>query len=450
MIPSAAQKATCAAMMVAALSGCAGAATPRALPWQVPPAAAPARSPIKHIIILLQENRTFDNLFHGYPGANFARFGYNHKGQKVKLPELPLITSWDLGHDYADWLMEYNGGKMNGFDLDQVDPGHHPKYFAYGYARRRDVKIYWDLAAEGVLGDAMFADHRSQTYAGHFYPVAGASGPVDPVDPNWYVADNPVGSANCVLLGYGKAIDIMTGDTNKFYRTCFNIPTIGDELTAQGVSWRYYVAFYDREGIMNPYASIPHVVNGPQWANVVSPETTIFTDIWGGTLPSVSWVIASYANSDHPGQDVPSSNGPNWIGNVLNTLGASRYWRDSAVILTYDDWGGWYDHVKPKTFDYYEPGFRIPLVIVSPYARRGLISHRVHYTGSILHFIEQTFGLPSLGKSDARSDAFDDCFDFKQQPLPYIPVHVPSSSVSRFESQLPSLGEPPQDPARRD
>jgi phospholipase C len=105
---------------------------------------------------------------------------------------------------------------------------------------------------------------------------------------------------------------------------------------------------------------------------------------------------------------VPSSNGPTWMASVFNTVGKSAYWKSSAVILTYDDCGGWYDHVKPVTFGYFEPGFRIPLVIVSPYAKRGYVSHRVHYVGSILHFIEHAFGLKSLNASDARSDRFEE------------------------------------------
>jgi phospholipase C len=413
--------------------------------------AIPGSSPIKHVVIVLQENRTFDNLFHGYPGANWARFGYNHENRRVALPELRLMTPWDPSHEYEDWLIEYDGGKMNGFDLETVDEGHRPpKDFAYGYARPADVKPYWELAREGVLGDEMFDDHRSQTYAGHLYVIAGAAGPIAAGQRDWYVADNPLGGTSCANEGMGEAINISTGETNENYTTCFDFPTIGDRLTRRGISWRYYVPFTDRETIVSGYASIRHVFDGPQWANVVSPETTIFSDIDNGTLPAVSWVIATFANSDHPGQDVPSSNGPNWVANVFNAVGTSRYWKDTAIILTYDDWGGWFDHVKPATFDYYEPGFRLPLVIVSPYARRGYVSHDVHYTGSILHFIEHVYGLRSLGTSDRRSDRFDDCFDFSQKPLPYVLVPPPGNFASLFESNLAPYDGAPADPALRD
>jgi phospholipase C len=437
-----------------AIGGCGGSAV-RSLPVaSVDDAtvekAIPGTTPIKHIVIVLQENRTFDNIFHGYPGAHYAKTGYNHLGRRVQLPELPLMVPWDLGHEYESWLVEYNGGKMNGFDLETSTGKGAPKDFAYGYARPHDVKVYWDLAREGVLADAMFADHRSQTYAGHLYPIAGASGPIDSLDKHWYAADNPVGGTSCANQGEGEAIDILTGATSKNYTTCFNFRTIGDLLTKRGVSWRYYVADADRDGIVSGYAQIAHVYDGPEWANVVSPETTIFSDIDDRKLPAVSWVIASFVNSDHPGQKVPSSNGPNWVANVFNAIGKSPYWKDTAIVLTYDDWGGWYDHVKPRTFDYFEAGFRLPLVIVSPYARRGYVSHHVHYVGSILHLIEYTYGLPGLRTSDAHSDRFDDCFDYHQKPLRYVPVPPPGSFTGLFESDLPAYGEQPTDPRRRD
>ncbi|HEY2473777.1 MAG TPA: alkaline phosphatase family protein [Candidatus Cybelea sp.] len=440
----------CAIAAAVALAGCGGGAAQSTVPIVSQAGASAnaqnaAQTPIKHVVVLLQENRTFDNIFHGYPGAHWAKYGINHFNKRVRLPELPLITPWDPAHVYEAWLIEYNGGKMNGFDLETVDQGHKPpKDFAYGYVRHKDVRVYWDLAREGVLGDETFADHRSQTYAGHLYPIAGAAGPIDPADPDWYVANNPIVGTSCADKGYGEAIDIMTGATNKAYRTCFDFLTIGEVLSLHGVSWRYYVPTVERTSIVSGYASIARVFFSKEWSNVASPETTIFSDLRNGTLPSVSWVIPAFANSDHPGQTVPQRNGPNWIANVVNAIGESRYWNDTAIIFTYDDWGGWFDDVKPRTFNYYEAGFRLPLVILSPYARRGYVSHHVHYTGSILHFIEYVYALGSLGKSDARSDRFDDCFDFRQKPLQYMPVTPPGSfgdmlQASHSRPPAPSL-----------
>ena len=128
---------------------------------------------------------------------------------------------------------------------------------------------------------------------------------------------------------------------------------------------------------------------------------------------------------------------------VFNAIGESPSWGSTVVILTYDDWGGWFDEVKPPVqFNAFEPGFRVPFVAVSPYAKRGYVSHDVHYMGSILHYVETLFGLGSLGTSDARSDDLSDVFDTTQQPLPYVPVtpEAVASTAGRDVARLRSAG----------
>lgn len=423
------------------------------LPPPVTPTPGPisATTPIEHVIIVLQENRTFDNIFHGYPGANTATYGVDSGGKHVALHQAHLMTPWDPAHGFEDWQVEYDNGGMNGFDHEQLDGGTAPyKDFAYTYAQQSDVQPYWDLAKEGVIGDNTFADHRSQSYAGHLYPIAGAAGPISASLPGWYVADNPETGGSCAEPGQGEAVNIQTGSTSKQYTSCFDFQTLGDLLDAKHVSWKYYVDSADKDGQVSGYASIKHDYEGPAWSNVATPETTIFQDLQDGTLPAVSWVIGTYANSDHAGQYVPSSNGPTWVTSVFNKVGASKYWKNTAVILIYDDWGGWYDHVKPVTWNKYEPGFRLPFVVVSPYAKRGYVSHAVHYTSSILHFVEKDFGLGSLGVTDAKSDALDDVFDFTQAPLGYVPVKAAGTFEQLFESNLPRYDIPPARPEDRD
>ncbi|HTA38076.1 MAG TPA: alkaline phosphatase family protein [Candidatus Acidoferrales bacterium] len=426
----------------------AGTPTPSPLPSATPVAG----SPIQHVIIILQENRTFDNVFHGYPGANSATSGPTSTGGRVKMQQVPFMTTWDPSHNYSDWLNEYNNGGMNGFDREGLDYGSGaPKDFAYSYARRSDVQPYWDLAKEGVLGDDTFADHRSQSFAGHLYPIAGASGPIDAADPDYYAANNPHGGESCADPGTGQAVDIITGALDKEYTSCFDFKTIADLMDARKVSWKFYVDSSDRENYVSSFSVIKHVYNSQDFINnVVSPETAIFEDVQNGTLPAVSYVIGTFANSDHAGQNVPSSNGPRWVTSVFNAIGKSKYWKNSVVILAYDDWGGWYDHVKPKTFNAFEAGFRIPLVIDSAYAKRGYISHKPHYIGSLLHFIEANWNLGSLNRSDARSDAFDDCFNYKQNPLKYIPVNAGNPLSVLVDTDLPWYGRTPQDPSERD
>ena len=414
--------------------------------------ASAATGPIQHVIIVLQENRTFDNLFNGYPGADYATSGMTSTGATVAMQPVRLMTPWDPAHSYGTWLTEYNNGGMNGFDRNTIDYGSGaPANFSYSYAVQSDVQPYWDLSKQGVLADEMFADHRSQSFAGHLFPIAGASGPIDAADPDYFASGNPPATASCASPGSGKAVNIVSGAEDKRFTSCFDFKTIADLLDGAGVSWKFYVASADRTSYVSSFADIRHIYNSPEFPNnVVSPETTILSDLQNGNLAAVSYVVGTFANSDHPGQTVPSSNGPTWVTSVFNAVGASRYWNNSVVLLVYDDWGGWYDHVAPHTFNAFEAGFRVPLVIVSPYARRGYVSHQVHYVGSLLHFIEKNWSLGSLNASDARSDALEDCFDYSQTPLTYVPVAAGNPLAVLVDADLPWYGRSPADPDLRD
>lgn len=138
-------------------------------------------------------------------------------------------------------------------------------------------------------------------------------------------------------------------------------------------------------------------------------------------MPAVSWVIPDGEDSDHyDGKD--TDYGPDWVTCVVNSIGKSQYWKSSAIIVLWDDWGGFYDHVPPPQLDYTGLGFRVPLIIVSPYAKKGYVTHTQYEFGSILKFVETTFGLPSLGTTDRRANNITDAFDFSQQPRKYSPI----------------------------
>jgi phospholipase C len=153
----------------------------------------------------------------------------------------------------------------------------------------------------------------------------------------------------------------------------------------------------------------------------------VLTDIANGQLAQVSWVIPDGRASDHAlGND---GSGPSWVASIVNALGASPYWANTAIIITWDDWGGWYDHVPPTVVNDgtswgsgYVYGFRVPLIVVSPYARTAYISHVKHDFGSILKLIETTFHLASLGYADAPADDLSDCFTLTQTPTTFQPV----------------------------
>jgi phospholipase C len=168
------------------------------------------------------------------------------------------------------------------------------------------------------------------------------------------------------------------------------------------------------------------------------PETNIFNDITLGQLPAVSWVVPTGSNSDHANNN--STAGPSWVGDLANAIGTSKYWNNTVIFVTWDDWGGWYDHVTPHIYNSYELGFRVPLIVISPYAKAGYVSHVPHEFASILKFTEAQFALGSLGYTDARADDLSDCFNFAQSPLPYhvVPVRFSQAQImSRYRSAPP-------------
>ena len=159
------------------------------------------------------------------------------------------------------------------------------------------------------------------------------------------------------------------------------------------------------------------------WNNVSMPPSNVLSDISNGQLAQVSWVVPSGDASDHANGNIGL--GPSWVASIVNAIGSSAYWQDTAIFITWDDWGGWYDHVAPPILNSYEYGFRVPLIVVSPYAKPAYISHVTHDFGSILQFIEHTYNLPSLGYADATATSLSDCFNFKQKPLAYKTIAAP-------------------------
>jgi phospholipase C len=174
--------------------------------------------------------------------------------------------------------------------------------------------------------------------------------------------------------------------------------------------------------LISAYQAIKHIFFGPDWnTNVITPETTVLADIKNGQLAQVTWIVPASNNSDHPGTP---GQGPDWVASIVNAIGRSQFWNSTAIFISWDDWGGLYDHVPPPQVDKLGLGFRVPLIVVSPYAKHGYISHETHEMGSILHFTETVFDLPSLHQRDALSDDLRDCFDFTQTPTALEQIKV--------------------------
>lgn len=237
--------------------------------------------------------------------------------------------------------------------------------------------------------------------------------------------------------GTRTAIIFKDGRVNEFGGPfpCFTqYRTIAELLDHAKVSWKFYVENYtgkDAEfsgSVWNGFDAIKRVRYSSDWKrNIAIPNTSIFNDVKGGTLPSVSWVIPTLHDSDHPGSGC--NGGPRWITKLVNAIGSSQYWKDTAIVLLWDDWGGWYDNVPPPQIWYTRLGFRVPMIVISPYAKPHNVSHTLYNFGSILKFIEETFGLGSLGTTDAPSNSISDIFDFTQSPNVFKPAPLPHAKA---------------------
>ncbi len=410
---------------------------------------------------MIQENRSFNDLFAKFPGANGTTRG-RLGNKRIRLKEVNLVWPCDFGHSRAGFLKDYDDGKMDGFYLEGggsgsqcgATAGRHP----YQYVNPAQITPYWTIAGQYVLADKTFQTQGSGSFTGHQDLIRGGTtfdasldeALVDfPTGSPWG-CDAPIGTRTSYLLWSGSGIQGPKKGpfpcTNQFPGSGQYYATLRDLLDAKEVSWKYYTPSISGSGALwNAFDMIAPVRYGPEWTtNVVSPETTIFTDITNGTLPSVSWVIPDAANSDHPGS-AQKDTGPSWVASVVNAIGESTYWDSTAIVITWDDWGGFYDAVPPpQPFDHWGGlGFRVPMMIVSPYAREavpsqpGYISHTQYEFGSIIRFVEDNWRLGRLGTTDTRANSIVDSFDFSQPARKF--VQIPSSySRAYFEHHPPS------------
>jgi phospholipase C len=416
---------------------------------------APAKDPIQHIVIIVQENRSFDNIFSGFPGADAPTYGYAGT-TKVQLHSTPLEDGY-LNNNYSDAIDSWDNGKMD--DFDEAQPkGSGPRGLPYSFVPQTESAPYWSMAEQYVLADHMFPTEFGPSFTAHLNLiggntelVAGQLAEVDsPDELPWGCDAKPVTATTNTLNA--SRVEMSDGPF-----PCFTqFRTLADTLDAAGVSWKYYAPSVFTGGLggeaWSEFDAISKVRYGPDWANVISPETTVLSDIPAGKLPAVSWVIPDLINSDHPGSG--GNTGPSWVASVVNAVGTSQYWNSSAIVILWDDWGGWYDDLAPPQLDFRGLGIRVPCIVVSPYSRMtsaqqpGYVSHTQYEFGSILAFVEETFGLPVLGTTaegytDSRAASISDVFDFKQTPRRFTTITAPQSRA-HFLHEIPS-GKPPDD-----
>jgi phospholipase C len=447
-------------------------------------------TPIQHVIVVVQENRTTDNLFQDQnlinAGADIQNYGVNSSGQRIPLSQIDLGTTgsspdaYDVDHEHeafvtmCDLDTATNNCKMDGADkvrttcnktLGLCPPPPNPQFM---YVNPADVAPYFQMAEQYTFADRMFQTNQGPSFPAHQFILSGTSAPT--AGSVKFAADEPLGIVSrytgCIApsIQYVELINPGGVEDEAIY-PCFEHQTLTDLLDAAGLSWRYYAP--NITGIWTAPTAIEHMCvpnqAPPNGTACIGPDYTsaspkvvteqsqsnaqILTDINANRLAQVSWVIPPGTASDHA-QSLGC--GPSWVTQIVNSVGNSPYWANTAIILTWDDWGGWYDHVPPPLVNDgtswgsgYIYGFRVPLVVISPYAKPAYISHNMHDFGSILKFIEATFDLPSLGYADVKADDFSDIFQYSQTPIPFTQITPPSNNSSCIGN--PTISDPDTD-----
>lgn len=318
-----------------------------------------------------------------------------------------------------------------------VYPGLYPEY---AYVPTNEIAPYLQLAHQYVLADRMFQSNIDQSFAAHLYLIAGQAGGATNVPSGRpWGCDAPPGTVVATLNDHGKL--------GRPTFPCFDFPTIGDELDARNLSWRMYAPKIDSATtwmrftrhlrkekkppngpefgqLWTSYDAVAQDRYGPDWTDdIVSPETKVLSDIKRGDLAAVTWVIPDFRNSDHSSSK--SNAGPSWVSSIVNAIGSSKFWGSTVIFITWDDSGGWYDHVPPPRLDYDGLGFRVPLLIISPYARHGTVVHDQYEFGTILRFVETVFTLPPLASADRRARSFSSAFNFDEPARRFVRINAP-------------------------
>lgn len=364
-------------------------------------------TPLKHVVSLMQENHSFDNYFGTYPGVE----GIRSKTCMPRDPERPAAGCVrpyrlgnrpisDLGHNRTVYDAQVAGGAMNGFVSAFARQGIQDPTQAMGHYDDRDIPWYWNVADNYVLFDHNFTSSHGGSISNHMFWTTGQSG----------------------LPANGLEVIPKAG---------FEVPTIFDRLQESGVSWKFYVQNYDpqitfrnrapgdrgAQVVWVPLLAMPRVLDDPALFGHIVPIEQYYDDLAAGTLPAVSYIVPSGA-SEHPPGSIAA--GEAFVRTLVTSLQRSSAWPTSAFLWSYDDWGGWFDHVRPPSVDPYGYGFRAPMLMISPYARRGFIDRRTADFTSQLALIERNWGIAPLTARDRNAYPLTDAFDFGSPGRPAV------------------------------
>jgi phospholipase C len=411
----------------------------------------PGETPIEHVVFIIKENRTFNNYFATYPGAEGATEGGTiecdedgcRDGPVVRLKEGRDVQPHDLTHCFRCGLVAINGGKMNGFNrMNGVIPqSENADVFGadlsgYEYLDRDTLPNYWAYADRFVLADRFFTSMYGPTLPEHLYTVAAdAKYIVDnksTTDHEGSYCDDETENATRFVPSEARENEerilelereITANGSNTYdladywgsIRLCFDMEVLPDQLEDAGISWKYYA---NENAWMNALQMIRHVRFGPMWNKVEPPENFV-PDVRAGQMPAVSWIVPSESYNEHPGGGKSVCAGENWTVHQINTIMKSEFWPTTLIVVVWDDFGGFYDPVPPPQADIMGLGPRTPALIISPYTRSGenpdggYVDSTEYEFSSVLAFIEQLFGLEAMTERDANASPLAGALDFE-------------------------------------
>jgi phospholipase C len=389
--------------------------------------------PVDHVIVIVKENHTFDNYFGSFPGAEGTSVAHTSQGD-IPVGRPPLLLTRDLCHGHSCGLTDWHGGAMDGWL--EGDPKNVSDHLAFAQYLEKDIPNYWGYARHFVLADHFFSSMIGPSFPGHSFFLAAQAG---------WALGNPT---QLVPWGCddaaGTTVDTLVDGTCTVAKVfpCFDYPTVPD-LLPDAITWKFY-------GSQEPpligetwslFDAVDHIRNTAAWKQHVVDVSQFDKDVANGTLPNVVWLVNQDLNDEHPPFGI--CGGENWVVKRVNELMKSPYWNRSVILMAWDDFGGWYDHVPPPQ-QYgcdasapYGLGMRLPLIVVSPYARPGFVLKSVSSQASVPRLIEALFHLPQLHSLDPAAQDGDqvsdlmEALDFSQKPLPPLVLPIRNCFLQR-------------------
>ena len=437
-----------------------------------PASPRPLDSPIRHIVLIDEENHSFDNVLGKFcadvasgaivrPGAGMACAGATSAtladGSVMPLPVARDVVPY-IVHDVSSQQAAIDGGKMDGFaEVGGCGPSAPVPYGCFGQYSASQIPNITALANAFAVSDHTFEFRSTPSWVGHMVLASAtvdgfvgnnptATGRVHGIGPGWgcdsHLDANWSSSPGGPLQSVPACVPDSTGAGPYRPSPVRYVPTIFDRLDAANRSWKIYGGLSGAEHLGSGYGwtICPTFFEclGSSQANNVVPAASILADARQGTLPSYSIVTPTASNSQH--NSFSMAVGDNWIGKVVGAIEEGPDWSSTAIFITWDDCGCFYDHMPPPRPSW---GIRVPMIVVSPWAKAGFTDTKDATFISVLAFAEHTFGLTPLNKADARVYDFQNVFDFSQTPVTPVAMttqHVPRSELRHIAKHLSTLG----------